>query len=141
MIPLSFCNKKFGWLVFLCIVFSCGKQENKKRIQPLYATQVAIDSAMYNVGGIAQNSSRTISHTFKFTNRGDSVIHFTDVRTGCKCITYSLDKTTIAPKDSLLLTINYSYSKNKVGYFNKMIYVILNNGHLYSLIGLRGEIK
>ena len=55
MIPLSFCNKKFGWLVFLCIVFSYGKQENKKRKKPLYATQVAIDSAIYNVGGFAQN--------------------------------------------------------------------------------------
>lgn len=55
MIPLSVSNRKFGWFVFLCIVFSCGKQENKKRIQPLYATQVAIDSAIYNVGRFAQN--------------------------------------------------------------------------------------
>lgn len=55
MIPLSFCNKKFGWLVFLCIVFSYGKQENQKRKKTLYATQVAIDSAIYNVGGFAQN--------------------------------------------------------------------------------------
>lgn len=55
MIPLSVSNRKFGWFVFLCIVFSYGKQENKKRKKPLYATQVAIDSAIYNVGGFAQN--------------------------------------------------------------------------------------
>lgn len=57
MIPLSVSNRKFGWFVFLCIVFSYGKQENKKRKQPqpLIATQVAIDSAIYNVGGFAQN--------------------------------------------------------------------------------------
>ena len=55
MIPLSVSNRKFGWFVFLCIVFSYGKQENQKRKKTLYATQVAIDSAIYNVGGFAQN--------------------------------------------------------------------------------------
>lgn len=68
-------------------------------------------------------------------------MYFTEVRTGCRCVSYSLDKATIAPKDSPFLKINYSYSGKDIGYFNKIVYIILNNGYLYSLVGLSGEIK
>lgn len=128
-------------LVFLCCFFSCTKREYRKQVQPIYAAQVAIDSAMYDVGKLMRDSSRTISHTFKLVNRGDSIVYFTEIRTGCRCMSYSLDKRTIAPRDSLFLKITYSYSDRNIGYFNKIVYILLNNGHLYSLVGLSGEIK
>ena len=54
----------------------------------------------------------TLSHTYVIYNGGDKALTLYDVRTSCKCITASLDRTELAPTDSAKISVEYTNTGN-----------------------------
>ncbi len=67
---------------------------------------VTVPQINYDFTHVAPGS--TLQHTFMIYNGGGAVLKMWNVRTSCKCITASLEKTTLAPTDSAALNVSYT---------------------------------
>lgn len=68
--------------------------------------RVTVPQVDYNFTNIAKGT--TVFHIFILFNGGGSALKLNDVRTSCKCIKASLDKTTLQPADSARLSVEYT---------------------------------
>ena len=67
---------------------------------------VSVPQIDYDFTHVSEGSS--LAHVFIIYNGGGAVLKLSDVKTSCKCITASLDKTTLVPTDSARLSVNYT---------------------------------
>ena len=68
--------------------------------------RVTVPQVDYNFSNIAYGT--TVFHTFILYNGGGTALKLSDVRTSCKCIKATLDKTLIQPADSGKLFVEYT---------------------------------
>ncbi len=74
---------------------------------------VTIPQINYNFDYVPIDSS--LGHTYMIYNGGGGVLKLWDVSTTCKCITATLDKSTLTPTDSARLDVSYTNVKNSQG--------------------------
>jgi hypothetical protein len=68
--------------------------------------KVTIPQINYDYSKVPENS--TFQHTYMIFNGGGGVLKLFGVSSSCKCITASLDRTTLTPTDSAKLDVSYS---------------------------------
>jgi len=68
--------------------------------------RATVPQANYSYDSVPMDSST--SHTYMIYNGGGATLLLSNVRTSCKCITASLDKTQLAPTDSARLSVSYT---------------------------------
>jgi len=88
------------------------------------APKISVDHAVYDFGEVI--AGMTVTHTFVLTNAGDAPLVISRVWTSCGCTTTALPKTTIAPGESVDLTVTFNSTgyRGKVG---KSIYIKSND--------------
>ncbi len=67
---------------------------------------VSVPQIDYDFTHVAEGSS--LGHVFMIYNGGGAVLKLWGVKTSCKCITASIDKTTLQPTDSARLNVSYT---------------------------------
>ncbi len=76
--------------------------------------KVTIPQIDYDYTQVPQGEK--LIHTYMIYNGGGGTLFLSNVRTSCKCITASLDKTQLAPADSARLAVEYT----NIGNANKL---------------------
>lgn len=88
------------------------------------APDISVDSPEYNAGTILTGSS--IQHTFVLSNRGTSTLEISpSIGVSCGCTATDLEKTTLAPGESVELDTVVATSG--IGTYSKRIYVQSND--------------
>jgi len=80
------------------------------------------------------------THTFKFTNTGESPLIIEKVKASCGCTTPNWPKTPIAPGEVGEITATYN-SKGRPGKFNKAIRVTSNAATPTKVLYIKGEVQ
>ncbi|MCL5031384.1 MAG: DUF1573 domain-containing protein [Bacteroidetes bacterium] len=75
--------------------------------------KVTIPQINYNFDYVPIDSS--LGHTYMIYNGGGGVLKLWGVKTTCKCISASLDKSTLTPTDSARLDVSYTNIKSSQG--------------------------
>ncbi len=83
--------------------------------QPI-GPKVTIPQINYNYGYVPIDSS--LGHTYMIYNGGGGILKLWDVKATCKCISATLDKTSLSPTDSARLDVVYTNAKNSKGLDN-----------------------
>ncbi|MGD1005825.1 MAG: DUF1573 domain-containing protein [Ignavibacteriaceae bacterium] len=78
--------------------------------------KVTIPQINYDFSHFPENS--TLQHTYMIFNGGGGVLKLLGVSSSCKCITASLDRTTLTPTDSARLDVSYSNNGTSKGIDN-----------------------
>jgi hypothetical protein len=94
MIKITGNKKFFAAIMFLLSVFTGIS---------LAGPEIQVDSAFVNVGIVNEGKTPTISHVYKITNTGDSLLVINSVPTECGCTMINYD-TLIPPGQTKLLT-------------------------------------
>jgi hypothetical protein len=68
--------------------------------------ELKFDSQIHDFG--SSKKGEILTHTFKFKNTGEEILFIDGVELACGCLSYSLDKTQLAPGEegTLILTLN-----------------------------------
>lgn len=86
-----------GWLcLFLWAFFA---------VAGVAAPQIWIEEPEYQFGIVAEGDS--VQHTFVLENRGDETLAIDSIRTGCGCTTARLTTQSLAPGESVPVTITF----------------------------------
>lgn len=80
------------------------------------------------------------THTFEFTNTGNSPLIIEKVKASCGCTTPNWPKTPIAPGATGEITATYN-SKGRPGKFNKAIRVTSNAATPTKVLYIKGEVQ
>lgn len=88
------------------------------------APKIASDTLSYNFGTVLEGT--VVTHTFALSNSGDSALSITGVHTSCGCTTAALAKSTLAPGESVGLTVHFN-TANYQGQVQKTVYVQSND--------------
>lgn len=80
----------------------------------LGAPKISVDQTHYDFGEVVAGIA--ITHTFVLTDAGDQPLIINRVWTSCGCTTTALSKTTLAPGESVDLTVTF----NSTGYTGKV---------------------
>ncbi len=86
----------------------------------LAAPKIASDTLSYDFGTVLEGT--VVSHTFVLTNSGDAPLTVSGVTTSCGCTTAALAKSTLAPGESVDLTVHFN-SAHYQGQVQKTVYV------------------
>jgi rhodanese-related sulfurtransferase len=88
------------------------------------APKIASDTLSYNFGTVLEGT--VVTHTFVLTNSGNSALSITGVHTSCGCTTAALTKSTLAPGESVGLTVHFNTAHYQ-GQVQKTVYVQSND--------------
>lgn len=80
------------------------------------------------------------THTFEFTNTGNSPLIIEKVKASCGCTTPNWPKTPIAPGEVGEITATYN-SKGRPGKFNKVIRITSNAATPTKVLYIKGEVQ
>ncbi len=80
------------------------------------------------------------THTFKFTNVGESPLIIEKVKASCGCTTPNWPKTPIAPGEVGEITATYN-SKGRPGKFNKAVRITSNAATPTKVLYIKGEVQ
>ncbi|MDE6436056.1 MAG: DUF1573 domain-containing protein [Muribaculaceae bacterium] len=72
-------------------------------------------------------ATETLTDSVTIYNLGDSTLSITNVVTGCRCTSVALPYTSIAPGDSVVMTVRFHDPKQPPGRFRKMIRIRSND--------------
>jgi len=90
----------------------------------LGAPKIATDTLTYDFGTVLEGT--VVSHTFVLTNSGDAALSISGVQTTCGCTTAALAKSTLAPGESVDLTVHFNTAHYQ-GQVQKTVYVRSND--------------
>ena len=80
-----------------------------------------------------------VSHTFTFTNTGQSPLRIEAVKAACGCTATDYSKQAIAPGEKGFVTATYNAAKP--GYFTKTVSVTSNAAEPVIVLTLRGQVQ
>lgn len=86
----------------------------------LGAPKISSDTMSYDFGTVLEGT--VVSHTFVLTNSGDTALSISGVQTTCGCTTAALAKSTLAPGESVDLTVHFNTAHYQ-GQVQKTVYV------------------
>ena len=86
---------------------------------------IAVDSSEFSVGTIEEGTQDTVKHIFKIKNKGDIVLHISQVRPGCGCTVVQYDSI-ITPGHEGLLRATINIANLHGGEFVKGITITSN---------------
>jgi|GEM_PF-6969986 hypothetical protein len=141
-------NKIFIFLLLFLITilflfYSCNNNTNKNKQtyneKAEYADFLIIDSAQFNIGNIYEKCGK-VSHIFNIFNSSNDTITINRITQGCSCVSAKVNSHIIFPKDSIKLNITFDPT-NKKGYFNKHIFIQLNQGDFFIMPGISGVVN
>lgn len=81
-----------------------------------------------------------VSHTFEFTNTGNSPLILTNVQASCGCTTPKWSKKPVAPGQKGFVVVTYN-AKGRPGPFTKTITVSNNSEEAKILLNIKGEVE
>jgi len=90
--------------------------------------KLSIDKVAHSFGKIERGTK--VSYKFKVTNNGMSDLKITSLVAGCQCVTYTLSKESIKPKETAILEV--VYTPNTIGEITDIITIVsndINNKH------------
>jgi hypothetical protein len=99
------------------MIFSLGvryvRQSHYKENEPKKLTTIQINNKKVNLGKVLNN--RETKTVFFLHNTGSENLHIENVEVSCSCSSSTASHTTIAPGDSIPITV--TYNKKTLGYF------------------------
>jgi hypothetical protein len=122
--------------ILICLFIVTGFL-NPLKSQTLSKT-ILFEERVFNFGTI-EESKGAVSHSFFFTNIGNTAMTVTDVQSSCGCIGKVVTQSTVKPgaKGKVTITFDPGY---KSGFFSKEIIVFSNGGKEFNRIWVEGNI-
>lgn len=105
--------------------------------QKLESPKLIVEKNEFHLGKLEQNKSVIKRLTIK--NEGLQPLVISDVKAGCRCVTYSLDKTEIGAGSSTDLIL--TYVPRDLGVMNDKVVLVSNDlNNAYTVISLNSEV-
>lgn len=96
------------------------------------------DQRIHDFGKILEKNGK-VTHTFTFTNKGNTSVTIENVTAWCGCTTYKYTRTPIKPgkTGTVDITFNPNY---RPGFFSKEVVVLTNGGKEYTRVWVKGNV-
>ncbi len=101
-------------------------------------TTIKFDETLYNFGEVTDGD--VVSHTYTFTNNGDSDLIISDAKASCGCTVPTFTKEPVKPGEKGEIQVKFN-SANRVGNQEKTITVTANTTPPMTQVKLRGVVK
>ena len=90
--------------------------------------------------GLIEEVDGPVSHTFTFTNNGESAIVIERVEVSCGCTTPEFSRTPVMPGKKGEIKITYDPT-DRPGVFVKDVYILSGKGRNHDKVTVKGEVK
>lgn len=134
-------NGKSSQVVFLSLLFmllfSCSSESN----QPMESSSgyLYIPNARQSFGKVDKKNTKIIKCSFPIKNIGKKNIVIKKIDVSCGCMSVEMTSKILRPQEQHVLIVKIE-TKNRIGFFNKTIYINSDAENSLELVRIKGEI-
>lgn len=129
-------NITLSLVIFCSILVACSQSNNTSDNDSTQTPQISFEDTNYDFGDITYKGNGT--HEFEFTNKGNSPLLLSNVRSSCGCTIPTWPKEPFEPGKKGVIVVKYD--TKRIGPFNKSITVYSNASNNPVVLRIKGKV-